>query len=142
MDLNRPEFETFDHTADLGLVVKGKDLKMLFQNASDAMMQIMLKRGPVKNGKSMKISVHGSDLPDLMVRWLGEILYLFEGENKLVAQTKIINITPTFLDAEIQTIPFSPACHEVLCEIKAVTYHQIEVKRQGKLWKARIIFDL
>ncbi len=142
MNSNRLKFETFDHTADLGLVVKGKGLNMLFQNASDAMMQIMLKRGPVKNGKSMKISVHGSDLPDLMVRWLGEILYLFEGENKLVTQTKITKITPNYLDAEIQTIPFSPAHHEVLCEIKAVTYHQIEVKQHCGLWQARIIFDL
>ena len=142
MDLNGPKFEIFDHTADLGLQVTGTDLKELFQNASHAMMQIMLKQGTTKNSKPMKISVHGSDLSDLMVRWLGEILYLFEGENRLVTQTKIHKITPKHLDAEIQTTPFSPAHHEILTEIKAVTYHQSEVIQQGGLWKARIIFDL
>ena len=130
MDLNRPIFEIFDHTADLGLMVTGTDLKELFQNASYAMMQIMVKQGATQNTQHMEISVHGSDLPDLMVRWLGEIHYLFEGENKLVTQTKISRITRNHLDAEIQTTPFSKTRHEVLCEIKAVTYHQIEVIRQ------------
>jgi SHS2 domain-containing protein len=142
MILTRHTFEIIDHTADLGIVVAGSNLKELFQNASHAMMRIMLEEVPEESGETTKISVQGSDLPDLMVRWLGEILYLFEGENRLVTQSKILEITPNHLDARIKTTPFSSAKHEILTEIKAVTYHQIEVIRKGGVWNARIIFDL
>ena len=142
MVLERHTFEIIDHTADLGIVVAGKNLKALFQNASSAMMRIMVKREPEETGAPLHISVEGADLPDLMVRWLGEILYIFQGENRLATQTKIFEITRNHLDAQIKTIPFSLAKHEILTEIKAVTYHQIEVIRKGELWKARIIFDL
>ena len=142
MVLKRHTFEIIDHTADLGIVVAGTTLKELFQNASNAMMQIMLKQGPEETGEPINISVQGADLPDLMVRWLGEILYIFQGENRLVTQTKISEITPNHLDAQIKTIPFTLAKHEILTEIKAVTYHQIEVILKGGSWNARIIFDL
>ena len=135
-------FEILDHTADLGIVVTGDDLKDLFQNAADAMLRIMLERLPEKGGKTHDISIKSNDLPDLMVRWLGEILYLFEGENRLVTQTKIHDITPDHLDARIKTVHFSPTRHELVTEIKAVTYHQIEVIGKAGLWRARIIFDL
>jgi SHS2 domain-containing protein len=142
MVLKRRTFEIIDHTADLGIVVAGTNLKELFQNASHAMMTIMLKQGPEETGEPTNISVQGSDLLDLMVRFLGEILYIFQGENRLVTQTKILEITPNHLDAQIKTIPFSLDKHEILTEIKAVTYHQIEVIRKGGLWNAVIIFDL
>lgn len=142
MNLKRHTFEIIDHTADVGIVAAGSNLKELFQNASCAMMRIMLVEAPEESGETIKISVQGSDLPDLMVRWLGEILYVFEGENRLVTQTKILEITPNHLHAQMDTTPFSSAKHEILTEIKAVTYHQIEVTRKGGVWKARIIFDL
>ena len=77
-----------------------------------------------------------------MVRWLGEILYLFEGEKKIVTDTLINTISPSKLKATLQTIAFDPNLHEVLREIKAVTYHQIEVTEKDNRWEARIIFDL
>jgi len=142
MGLKRKTFEILDHTADLGIVVTGDDLKDLFHNAADAMLHIMLKRPAEKGGKNHDISIKAVDLSDLMVRWLGEILYLFEGENRVVTQTKIIDITPDHLDARIKTVLFNSTRHEVLTEIKAVTYHQIEVIQKTGLWRARIIFDL
>lgn len=142
MGLKRKTFEILDHTADLGIVVTGDDLKELFHNAAHALLQIMLEWPAEKGGKTQDISIKAVDLPDLMVRWLGEILYLFEGENRLVTQTKIHEITPDHLYAQIKTVPFSPTRHERLTEIKAVTYHQIEVIQKTGLWHARIIFDL
>jgi len=142
MGLKKETFEILDHTADLGIVVNGGDLKDLFENAAHAMMRIMLEQIPEETGVSRVISVKGTDLPDLMVRWLGEILYLFEGESMLVTQTKIHDIAPDHLVAHIKTVPFSSSRHEILTEIKAVTYHQIDVTSKGELWQARIIFDL
>ncbi len=143
MGLKEKTFEILDHTADLGIRVSGENLENLFQNAAHAMMRIILDKGPQQPGSITELSVKGADLPDLMVRWLGEILYLFEGENRVVTRTKICHITSDHLDARIETIPYASNRHEILTEIKAVTYHQIDVIRSKTgVWNARIIFDL
>ena len=142
MNLGKPDFSILDHTADLYIVVRGKNLKDLFKGAAESMMQIMVKGNPAGEINTIKLAISGSDLADLMVRWLGEILYLFEGEKALVTDLTIDSISPIHLDATLKTISFDPGLHEVLCEIKAVTYHQIKVVEKDDRWEARIIFDL
>ena len=142
MDSNKPHFSLIDHTADLGIMVRGKNLKHLFEEAAKSMMYIKFKGKRTNKSEIIKLSVAGYDLPDLMVRWLGEILYQFEGEHKLVTNVGIDFISPSHLDATLEMVSFDPSLHEILREIKAVTYHQIEVVEKGKHWEARIIFDL
>jgi SHS2 domain-containing protein len=142
MDSNKPHFTLIDHTADLGIMVRGKDLKHLFEQAAQSMMSIAFKGKRTNKSEIIKLSVAGYDLADLMVRWLGEILYQFEGEHKLVTNVEIDFISPSYLDATLEMVSFDPNIHEILREIKAVTYHQIEVVEKDKHWEARIIFDL
>jgi len=106
------------------------------------MMYIMVKGKPSDTDKTLNLSVEGYDLADLMVRWLGEILYLFEGEHKLVTGVEITSVSHSHLDATLETVSFDTNLHEVLCEIKAVTFHQIEVVKKYDHWETRIIFDL
>jgi SHS2 domain-containing protein len=138
----KPDFEFLDHTADLGIVVRAESLPGLFQAAARAMLHIMVK-GPVDEKPShAELTVTGTDLEDLLVRWLGEILYLFEGEHQIVTRIDIQTLSATRLDTILQTIPYNPARHEILSEIKAVTYHQVEVAPKAGRWEARIIFDM
>jgi SHS2 domain-containing protein len=143
MDSGKPDFTLLDHTADMGILVRGINLKKLFEEAAKSMMYIMLTvSSGLEDTHAVKISIKGNDLPDLMVRWLGEILYLFEGEKTVVTDTFVSAFPQTPIEATLQTIPFDPNLHEILREIKAVTYHQIEVVEKGDRWEARIIFDL
>ena len=142
MDRDKPDFSLLNHTADLGITVRGTSLKDLFEGAAKSMMHIMVRGKPAEKTKTIKLSVPGEDLADLMVRWMGEILYLFEGEKEIVINVEIDSISPSHLEATVDTVPFYPNRHEILCEIKAVTYHQIEVAEKAGRWEARIIFDL
>jgi len=142
MNLHSAAFTFLDHTADLGIMVTGLDLRDLFEKAAHSMMQIMIEGQPTGKTSSLQLSVSGEDYADLMVRWLGEILYLFQGEDKIVICTEISSITKSHINATLQTVPFNPKQHEVLAEIKAVTYHLIEVVCENGCWKATIIFDL
>ena len=142
MDSHSATFTFLDHTADLGIMVTGLDLRDLFEKAAHSMMQIMIEGQPTGKPSSLQLSVSGEDYADLMVRWLGEILYLFQGEGKIVTCTEISSITQSRINSTLQTVPFNPKQHEVLAEIKAVTYHRIEVVCENGRWKATIIFDL
>ncbi len=137
-----PNYTLLNHTADMGIKIRGTNLIDLFESAGNALMHVMLGDNPRGETRSMEISVSGGDLADLMVRWLGEILYLFEGDDLVVTSVNIDSLTPSQLEATLETVPYDPEIHEILNEIKAVTYHQIEVSNKGDIWEARVIFDL
>jgi len=123
-------------------VARGTDLKNLFEGAARSMMQIMVRGRSDERTGAIRLAVTGEDLSDLMVRWLGEVLYLFEGEKQVVMDVGVDFISPSRLDATLKTVPLDPNLHEILCEIKAVTYHQIQVAEKGDRWEARVVFDL
>jgi len=142
MENNKPKFTLIDHTADLGMIVHGDDLKNLFETAAVSMLSIMLTGTPGGIAKPLNLSVEAQDAEDLMVRWLGEILYLFEGEKVVASKIQIESISPFHLKATLHTLPFDTIRQKIVHEIKAVTYHEIEVTKKDILWEARIIFDL
>ena len=142
MDPQKPDFIVLDHTADLGILVRGTDIKDLFKQAARALTQIMVKISPSEKTKKTMRSIEGRDLDELMVNWLGEILYLFHGEKMIMKDIVIHSISQSFLDATLDLTPFIPELHDILCEIKAVTYHQIGVTEKDGYWEARVIFDL
>lgn len=136
-----PKYALLDHTADMGINVRGEDLKGLFEAAAKALMHLMIRGNSLAKTSDMNITVSGQDLPDLLVRWLGEILYLFEGEGLVVTYIHIDFLSVSRLDASLKTVPFDPTVHEILSEIKAVTYHQAQVIEKRSFWEAQVIFD-
>jgi SHS2 domain-containing protein len=137
-----PSYALFSHTADLGLMVKGNSCEELFKNAGFALMDLMILNKSHDSGVKIAISINGNDLPDLMVNWLSELLYLFEGERLVITEIFVNSISDNNISSTIETVEFDSRYHEVLREIKAVTYHQIDVREEMGLWTARVIFDL
>jgi SHS2 domain-containing protein len=140
MDANQYSF--IEHTADLGIVVRGKDLQSLFEMSAMALMSLLVTDKSKQEPSRGLIIVSADDMDDLMVRWLSEILYLFAGDGEVVTGVKISLILPTHLEAVIEKVPFDPGRHETQHGIKAVTYHQISVSEKKDHWEARIIFDV
>ena len=141
MTLKPPDYDLLDHTADLGIVVRGEDLKNLFETAARALMHLMIRGESQAKPTDMNVTVSGQDLSDLLVRWLGEILYIFEGEDLVVQFIHIDFLSITRLDAVLKTVPFEPTVHRIHNAIKAVTYHQAQVREKGSVWEAQVIFD-
>jgi len=142
MKTEKPLFRLIDHTADLGMAVRGRDLESLFERAGLSLIGIMLKSVPPGPHMLRSVNITAGDLTDLMVRWLGEILYLFEGEGEILSAVSIEKLTPTRMDTTLATVSFDPERHEILREIKAVTYHKASVRRAGGHYVSRIFFDL
>ena len=137
-----PFYRLLNHTADLGMCVNGASQKILFENAGKALLEQLVDIKQPSGGKALPISLSASDYADLMVKWLSEILYLFNGENLVVEDISVKNIRENHINSTLTVIPFNNDKHDLIREIKAVTYHQIEVKQKNNLWTARVIFDL
>jgi SHS2 domain-containing protein len=125
----------------MGIIVRHRNLEGLFESAAAAMMYIMVRPKDAVSAAQEDLSISGRDLPDLMVRWLGEILYLFDADHEVVTNGKILTLCQESLKARISCVPFDPTTFEVLCEIKAVTYHQTHIREKDDHWEARVIFD-
>lgn len=126
----------------MGMLVSSSDLQGLYEKAAAAMMDIIFEKPPSGNGRKINVSLEGSDLTDLLIRWLGEILYLFQGERLIATGVKVDKLSSTMLQATVTVVAFDPFIHEIRHEIKAVTYHQSLVSSDVEGWQARVIFDL
>ena len=133
------------HTADIGLAVRGRTLRRLFENAGTALCELVAGgRVQVRPRRRVRIAVRGSALDDLLVRWLQELLFLQETRG-----WRFRGCTVDALDRRRLTLrgsatgePFDPAVHQRGREIKAVTYHDLRLVRRAAAWSVRIILDV
>ena len=138
-------YRLLDHTADFGLEIEAPDRAALYEQAALALFDVMLERRPKAGGRSraiaLTIRIEGQDRADLLVNWLRELLYLFNGKEQVLSAVDVQAINETSLSARITVEPFAARRHRVQNEIKAVTYHQIQVGPVAHGWLARVIFD-
>lgn len=135
-------YQPFDHTADLGLVIRGANEEDLFANAAFAVFDIITDLGRVEARETRRILVEGDSREDLLINFLREVLYLYNGERWLMKGLRVTRVGERVLEAEALGEPFDGQKHEICKEIKAVTYHQAEIRKTPDGWTARVIFDV
>jgi SHS2 domain-containing protein len=138
----KPGYRFIDHTADFRVEIFGVDEKDLFIQAAKALTDLITDPRTLEDRHRQILTVNGDDWSDLMVNWLRELLYLWSGEERLVGRVVLQSLEPTRLRATVTTDAFDADRHPIRNEIKAVTYHQIEVRPWQAGWRARVVFDI
>jgi SHS2 domain-containing protein len=136
------KYKLIDHTADVGVDIFGNTLSELFSNAGFAMFDIITDITTVDAKDQHIVKVEGIDKEQLLVNWLGELLYLYDVKSLLFKDFLITNINENLLTATIRGEKYCETKHAINTEIKAVTHHALSVKHEHNQWKARVIFDL
>ena len=136
-------YEYIDHTADLGIRVRGKTLHELFINAAHALFETVAVLDTISPIEQTQIDVEAESVADLMVAWLDELIFRHEVDEVFFKYVEIAELSETRLSAYAYGEPADFAKHVVFTEIKSVTYHQLSVKQStdGE-WTANVIFDL
>jgi len=142
MDSDYIPIEVIDHTADMGLIARGRTLNSLFRNAALGFVRLIVSGPPAKADRTRQVLLEGLDPADLFVKWLGEILYFLQGEEMVPVEARIKSVSMDRLEADVDGAAFDPARHEMTLDVKAVTYHQSMVWNDGTLWLGRVILDL
>ena len=136
-------FETFDHTADLGLRVRAGDLNTLFAEAGLALGSILVEDpASVRPVCRVEVALPADAVEYLMFDWLRAILYHFEVDRMLVARCEVRVSPADGLHAILEGEPFDPERHEMAHEVKAITYHDLRVEQAGDGWLAEVIVDI
>jgi len=131
-----------DHTGDIGFEVKAPTIEALFRRAARGLYEILVERPPSSGGseEQMDFEEEGADL--LLRSFLSELLYRFLARRTMFVEFTDLRVEGNRLTARGPVAPFDPARDGLRTELKAVTYHQLEVRRDPSGWTARVIFDV
>jgi SHS2 domain-containing protein len=129
--MDRPRYRILPHTADGKFQAFGGTLEEAFGNAALAMASLMWDWPAVAPKARHFVHVRGADREQLLVRFLGEVLFLFESKRFLLGRIDGLRIRPHFkgfsLEAVLGGETLGPR-HELFGAIKAVTYHDLKIE--------------
>jgi riboflavin kinase/FMN adenylyltransferase len=131
-------YQEVDHTADRALRVWGNELTDLFAGAAQGMYSLMADLDGLVATTWRKVQVEGWDREELLVDWLNELIFLTEEEGLLFVDCRIESLTDTSLEAQVGGVPGLPT----KAIIKAATFHDLALVREGRGWSTVITFDV
>ncbi len=135
-------FTIFDHPSDLGITAKGATLSEAFEEAARGLISIIADLPAVRPSVSRSISCTASDTQQLLVKWLSEILYLYDGQQFIAGEFHVEKLTETGLEGYVRGEPFSAVRHHPRTDVKAITYHQVSVRNDQDGAEVNVVVDI
>lgn len=133
-------YNILEHPADIKLKITADSVEELFIGALKGMAEILaLKEDLTKEKIEKRIKVSSLDTSSLLVDFLSEVLTLSDIEDGVFNEIKIESLKENKIEAEITGFRVKKFKEE----IKAVTYHQLEIKINNQnQFEAEILFDI
>jgi len=137
-----PLFREIEHTGDIGIEVDAPTRTQLSARAALAMARLMVDEKGIEKRERRQVEARGADDAETMHDLLAAALNLFlidgfiwcDASAAEQGEGVVLTLEGERLDRKR---------HELLGEIKAVTYHQLSVTPIADgAWRARIIFDI
>src|SRR4030043_1988590 len=125
----KKDFEIINHTADVGIIAYGADLKQAFANAGRALFSLITDLEDVKEVIHRDAELTASDEESLLVEWLNELIYQFDTEGIIFKRFDIVQLDSTRLKARGYGEKINKARHKLKMGVKAATYHMLKVER-------------
>ena len=131
-------YEEIEHTADLAMRVRGRDMAQLLQNAAEGMLMLSAVELKPEEGRRISLELQAPDREQLLVVWLEELLYGME----------MRSVAYQGFDIEVHDGPrLAASMHEVELDsigkhIKAVTFHDLQIVATLEGLEVTIVFDV
>lgn len=136
------QYRLLEHTADMGIEAQAHSLAALFICTARGLLEILFDTPcPPPGRQRLLVALQRSDVEELLVAWLGEILFLVEQRDFCPVGFHIEELEGGRLRGSVVG-EFSSGEIRPVREVKAVTYHRLRVQRHEGLWKARVYLDL
>ena len=134
---HKPGYEFLDHTADAKFRARGDTLEEALANAALAVASLFWDRRSLGELESRAVEIAGRSLEQLVVHTLDEIIYLLETEGFLLAEVRDIKISREADDGwRLHALfegEYISDTHGLRGGAKAVTYNELEIKRDGEV---------
>jgi len=135
------DFEIVDHTADVGIVAYGADVNQAFANAARALFSLITELDDVGEILHRDIKLTAPDQEALLVKWLNELIWLFDTENIVFKRFDVTKLNDTQLKARSYGEKVDSSKHRLKTGVKAATYHMLKVDK-GNGCRVQVLFDI
>lgn len=135
------KYEYFEATADIGLRAYGNDMNEAFENAGLAIFNIISDTSLIIPERKIEFEVASEDDVSLLYDFLEELLFYHETEFMLFSRFDVEIDDGFHLKAVIYGEEIDWDRHERKTEIKAITFHKMEVNKTDHV-ELQAIVDL
>jgi SHS2 domain-containing protein len=135
-------WETFEHDADVGLIVRGRDGPHLFAEAGLALFGLLCDLAAVEERRAWDLAGEAEGVEVLLVDWLNDLVYVFEGEGAVCRRFAFSSWSETAYGAQAFGEPVDPTRHSPRDLVKAATYHGLAVRHVEDGLEATVILDV
>jgi len=133
------KYKNLPHPADIRLEIIASCKEDIFRGALEGMAYIIQPNISQKSVlKKEQIEIHSLDINALLVDFLNEVLAKSDIHNSIFYNIKIEKLTDNSIKGMIE----GRNVKEFSKEIKAATYHGLEIKENKREWKVVVLFDI
>jgi len=130
--------------ADIAYEAYGKDLNELFENAALAIFELSADVETIDAVQKVEFELEHQKLDNLLYDFLSEILFLKDSKYMVF---KHVHVTikerkKNKLKAVLEGDKINPEVQHLENDIKAITMHMFELKKEKGQWKARVVVDI
>ncbi|HIH35205.1 MAG TPA: archease [Methanosphaera sp.] len=145
MTEHNSNFKYFDTTADIGIEVNSENITEAFINAALGTLNIITDIEKIEQKTTKNITIESEDEYGLLYDWITELLILLDSENFIASQYNITitnNDTCYKLEGSVVGDTYDTSIYNYKTEVKAITYHEMEIVQEEDNIKIRFIVDL
>jgi len=128
-------FTFHDHTADITIESWAPSLNEAFAEAAKATFEVILDTSSVKPQEPVEITVQGTDLEELLVEWIGELIALIDINGQFYSKFEVESIEKTTdgysLKAHAWGETIDHERHDTRTEVKAMTYADMKIDQKS-----------
>ena len=134
-------YELLDHTADVIVRAYGTSWEEVFEELGKALFSAMLDVSRVEPRICKEFSLEFDNLEDLVVDYLNQLLLYKDAENLALSEFHV-EIKDNTLKTRVCGEKINPKKHEPHGDVKAVSYHMLEVGEVEGRKYAQVVLDL
>lgn len=138
-------YRYLDHMTDAVIEAYGSTLEEAFENAAKGLNDTMIELKDVIPEREVQINAKGSDLYELLFDWLDRVMLLLVADGFAMSQFKV-RIKKVNANYELKGLAKGEKLdltkHHYKVEIKAVTYHEMQIQKEGDNYTLRFLLDL
>jgi SHS2 domain-containing protein len=138
------QYKILPHTADGKFMAFGRTLEEAFSNAALATASLMWDWSKIERSASFRVKVRGRDLEQLLLKFLGEIIYLLETRAFLLGAVEEVRLHEGAKGCRLEALFWGDKIsdkYEIYGDVKAVTYNEMKIERNGQV-TLQVVVDM
>jgi protein archease len=135
-------YELVDHTADLAVRVRGRDLGELCRNLAYTVCDLLADAASVDDVVAVPLALDAPDREALVVTLANEVIYRRDAEGLLLPRLELSEISATSLRGTVRGEAADPERHALRAGLKAATWHELQIREIAGGLELFLVFDV